>query len=479
LREYPNLPKRVLVVGREMGVFASTQHEVNGCRIEAVDSGWEALERVQKELCPDLIVLDSAASESEALHILRWLRRVRPEVAIVLLGCEENGQLQHEAMRAGAHDYVGDPRREERWNLLVRRHLSNQALVTEPDFDATTMEQVGEDLFFIAATPSMAKLRMQVELLAQVNAPVLIFGEPGTGKELAARLIHKLSVRSGFRFARVNCALPGDLLHRDLFGDGLNRNGRSKPGKVELCHRGTLFLDGIGDLPLGVQASLLNLLQNGAETAGDRAYSDVRILAASDGTISDASASKRIREDLYYRLSVFILSVPPLRERRSEIPVLLTLFLNQLSKRYGLPVPIVPPALREASERYSWPGNLRELELFAKRYLVTGNHEQAIAELNPKEDRHVLLASHSIVVQGSDEDAALDDRTSGLKWLVQNATGTTERNAIVTALSRTHWNRKAAARLLKVSYRTLLYKIERYRLTPPLSISEVPRTGTS
>ena len=461
-----------------MRVFASSQHEVSGYRIEAADTGWEALERVQRDLCPDLIVLDSESSESEALHALRWLRRVRPEVAVVLLGCEENGQLRREAIRAGAHDYVANPKQEERWNLFVRRHMSNQAGPTDRD-NITTMEQVGEDLFFIASTPSMAKLRMQVELLAQVNAPVLILGEAGTGKELAARLIHKLSVRSGFRFSKVNCALPGDLLQQELFGDGPSSNSRSKPGRIELCHRGTVYLEGIGDLPLGVQASLLNLLQDGTQTAGAQPHSDVRILAASDCSISDASASKRIREDLYYRLSVFILSVPPLRERRGEIPVLLTLFLNQLSKRYGLPVPMVSPALREASERYSWPGNLRELELFAKRYLVTGNQEQAIAELNPNEERRLLSASHSVAVRGTYEDGGLDDQTSGLKWLVQNATGTTERNAIAAALSRTRWNRKAAARLLKVSYRTLLYKIERYRLTPPLNISEVPRTGTN
>jgi two-component system response regulator AtoC len=460
-----------------MGVFASTQHEVSGYRIEAADSGWDALERVQKDLCPDLIVLDSGSSESEALHTLRWLRRVRPEVAVVLLGCEENGQLRQEAMRAGALDYVGDPAQKERWNLFVRRHLTNQERATERDFD-NTMDQVGEDLFFIASTPSMAKLRMQVELLAQVNASVLILGEAGTGKELAARLIHKLSVRSGFRFSKVNCALPGDLLKQELFGDDSNGNGRSKPGRIELCNRGTLYLDGIGNLPLGVQASLLNLLQSATETAGARPHCDVRILAASDCSIIDASATKHIRGDLYYRLSAFILSVPPLRERRGEIPVLLTLFLTQLSKRYGLPVPTVSPALREASERYSWPGNLRELELFAKRYLVTGNQEQAIAELNPNEERRLLLASDSGAVRGTYDDG-LDDRTSGLKWLVQNATGTTERNAIAAALSRTRWNRKAAARLLKVSYRTLLYKIERYRLTPPLNISEVPRTGTS
>jgi DNA-binding NtrC family response regulator len=460
-------PKNVLVVGRKPKPGLASQAELNEYRLEWVVSGWEALERVESGAAPDFIVLDSLRMELEALHTLRWLRRIRPALPVVLLGMKEDFSLRQEAVRAGAHDCLFSTEEQDCWQLLTHRYLQKGGEFFDHENPGPQMEQVGEDLFFVTASPLMSKLRAQIELLAQVSAPVLIIGEPGSGKDVAARLIHKLSVRSGSRFAKINCSnLPADLLQRELFGDGNAQEGPEKPGKFELCKYGTLFLEGIAHAPVSVQAGLMQRLQEHSEGVAGSA----RVLAASDASIRAAVGARDFREDLYYRLSVFTLSVPPLRERREEIPILFTCFLNQLGKRYGLPTPVIPDALREVCRKYQWPGNLRELEIFAKRYLVTGNHELAIEELQGSTEQR-LPASHlggAGVYHGHYADSEYEGRASGLKWLVQSATRATERNAIVTALSRTQWNRKAAARLLKVSYRTLLYKIERYRLSPPI-----------
>ena len=382
------------------------------------------------------------------------------------MGSKDDLGLRQEAVRAGAQDYLFCGEQQEGWELLTRRYLNNGAGFSDHQNRSPEMEQVGEDLFFIAASPAMSKLRAQIELLAEIDAPILIIGEPGSGKDLAARLIHKLSVRSGSRFLKVNCSnLPGDLLHRELFGDVSGQSGQEKPGKFELCKHGILLLDEIANMPSSVQAILLEKLQENAE-----ATASVRVLAACDGSITEAVSAKYFREDLYYRLGAYTLNVPPLRERRQEIAILLTCFLNQLAKRYGLPAPAVTDTLRGVCQKYSWPGNLRELETFAKRYLVTGDHDLAIEELR-ESARQPLPTPHSGALgvhRFHYENSEFDGRASGLKWLVQSATGATERSAIATALSRTQWNRKAAARLLKVSYRTLLYKIERYRLSPPI-----------
>ena len=414
---------------------------------------------------PDLVVLDSLSIELEALHTLRWLRRIRPALPVVVLGVKEDLSLRHEVLRTGAQDFLFSTTAENSWELLTRRYLQRDGEFLDYENRGPEMEQVGDDLFFVAASPVMSKLRAQIELLAETSAPVLIIGEPGSGKDLAARLIHKLSVRSGSRLLKINCSnLPGDLLHRELFGDVSGKDGQQKPGKFELCKHGTLVLDGIAELPPTVQTALLQELQSNRDgNAGPR------ILAACHASISEAVSAKQFREDLYYQLSAFTLCVPSLRERHEEILILLTCFLNQLAKRYGLAAPAITEELGEVCRKYSWPGNLRELENFAKRYLVTGDHGLAIEQLKgstlPPSPAHRAMARvHHLTYT----DFEVEERASGLKWLVQSATGATERNAIVTALSRTQWNRKAAARLLKVSYRTLLYKIERYRLTPPI-----------
>jgi two-component system, NtrC family, response regulator AtoC len=354
------------------------------------------------------------------------------------------------------------------------------------------IERIGEELYFIAASPATRRLRKQAELLSQTDVPVLITGEAGSGKSTAAQLIHSLSIRSSFQFMRVKCAaLTSDLLENELFGyEHSSANGRpeSTLGKFEQCAKGTILLDEFDATPSAVQRRLLRLLETGefARCGGQNPIrADVRILAATSGDLKLAAADKRVQEELFYRLSVFELRVPPLRERHEEIPLLLGHLMNRLTRRYGVPAPHFSSVLLDACQQYAWPGNLRELENFAKRFLAHGDEGAALRELQSRPDYgfatkgengngdgngHAKTSVYqSSVHQSSVHPSSLhtSEETSSLKLLVRNAKGEAERGAITQALEQTRWNRKAAARLLTISYRALLYKIQEYRLAPP------------
>jgi two-component system, NtrC family, response regulator AtoC len=347
------------------------------------------------------------------------------------------------------------------------------------------IERISEELYFIAASPATRRLRMQAELLSQTDVPVLITGETGSGKTTTAQLIHSLSIRSSFQFMRVKCAvLTSDLLENDLFGyEHTSGNGRpeSTPGKFEQCAKGTILLDEFDAMPGAVQQRLLKLLETGefVRCGGQKPIrADVRIIAARFGDLELAAAEKRVQEELFYRLSVFELRVPPLRERREEIPLLLGHLMNRLTRRYGVPAPRFSSVLLDACQQYLWPGNLRELENFAKRFLAHGNEDAALHELHSRPENgfatkgengngneHARAGVHSSTTHPLNMHTS--EEKSSLKLLVRNAKGETERGAIAQALEETHWNRKAAARSLNISYRALLYKIQEYHMAPP------------
>ena len=339
------------------------------------------------------------------------------------------------------------------------------------------IERISEELYFIAASPATRRLRTQAELLSQTDVPVLITGEAGSGKTTAARLIHSLSIRSSFPFMRVKCAvLTSDLLENELFGYEHNSSsGRpeSTLGKFEQCVKGSILLDEFDAMPGPVQERLLKLLETGefARCGGQSPIrADVRIIAATCGDLELAATEKKVQQDLFYRLSVFELRIPPLRERHEEIPLLLGHLMNRLARRYGVPAPRFSSVLLDACQQYGWPGNLRELENFAKRFLAHGNEDEALRELhsrpeyasggNGNANGHAKNGAHP-------SSSHTTEGKSSLKLLVRNAKGEAERSAIASALEQTRWNRKAAARLLNISYRALLYKIQEYRMQPP------------
>ena len=447
----------ILLVDDEPGMlrYIRTLLEVDDYRVQTASTGEEALQQVEKGLRPDLVLLDLLMPGIDGLQTLEQLRQLVPGLKVVMLSCVSDTRKVVQAIRLGAQDYLTKPFQKAELTMVIDQCLgkNQQNLPGE-------VEELYDDVFFVAASPAMRKIRSQAALVANVDIPVLMLGESGTGKEVVARLIHKLSPRAHRTFLKVNCAaVPGDLLESELFGHeagAFTGATHAKPGKFELCNKGTILLDEIGEMPALLQAKLLHVLQDQTfSRLGSRSVIkvDVRILAATNINIPEALASKRLREDLYYRLNAFTMQLPPLRERKEEIPVLLKHFMSRMAEQYARsPLPL-PPNMLQACQDYSWPGNLRELNNFIKRYLVLGDEKLAIQELQPRDDGHGVRpeTAHAPAEPGG-----------GLKSVARSAKDEAEAEAIRQALDQTNWNRKQAAALLQISYKALLYKIRQY-----------------
>jgi two-component system, NtrC family, response regulator AtoC len=466
---------RLLVVSSEVSILRllGSTAQSNSWHLETSASGWDAMERVQSDTAPHLLLLDLPRGNGDGLHLLPWLRRLRPDLPIVVLCDPEEAGRQKEATRMGAKDVLTRPVTEEQIQSMVHRHLGSSNDYVEAEIASEDIESVGEDEFFLSSTPVMQQLRAQAELLAQADVPVLILGEPGSGKGTVARLIHQMSLYSGFNFLRVNCAeMPGDLLEIELFGRENGDRGSSKGavrtglGKLEIGRKGTLLLDEITHMPLGLQSRLLKVLQDKRFVrAGDPKPVDVavRILAASSDKLDRALAEKRLETDLYYRLSAFTVHVPPLRQRKEEVKLLLRYTMHKVAKHYGLPAREFTQSALDACQNHAWPGNLKELETFVKRYLVAGDEDISLGSWE--------IPSRTNENRARSEGQAGNSKSapSTLKSMIRNVRWETEKNAIAAALQKTGWNRKAAARLLGVSYRSILYKIEQYQMSAPES----------
>ena len=402
--------------------------------------------------------------ELGGLQTLEILRQVRPSIKVSMLARTID---PHEVARAIQSRSVGDPTESVRRSDLepVLQH-SPHMQVTPPGSAGAEqeIEELGDDLCFIGASPAMRKIRAQVDQIASVNVPVLLLGESGTGKEIVARLIHQVSPRASRTFLKVNCAaLPADLLESELFGyevGAFTGATRSKPGKFEICDKGTILLDEIGELPASLQAKLLHVLQDQEfQRLGGRTTIrvDVRILAATNLDIAEAIAAKKLREDLYYRLNAFTLNLPPLRERREEIPLLLKQFMARYASQYARTALPLSTDLVNACLRYSWPGNLRELENFVKRYLILGDESLLRSELKSRAKETECTPESARTVGGTP--------AGGLKSLVRCLKEKAEVNAISRALEEANWDRKQAAQILSISYKALAYKISQYGIS--------------
>jgi DNA-binding NtrC family response regulator len=458
---FPN----ILVVDDEphMVNFLRTLLEVESYTVETASSGFEAVRRIQQEPLPDLVLLDVSMPGFDGLETLGRMSEIRPGIKVVMLSCVSDPGTVVKAIRLGAQDFLPKPFQKEDLEAVMKRALGRPGRGLDEEVLLETAEEVGEDLYFLTACEAMRKIRAHIGMIAGVDVPVLLLGESGTGKEVLARLIHKLSPRAHQTFLKVNCAaLPNDLLESELFGfeaGAFTGAVKAKPGRFELCDKGTILLDEIGEMSPALQAKLLHVLQDHQFTRlGGRSVItvDVRILAATNVDIPQSLASKKLREDLYYRLNAFSVTLPALRERREEIPLLLRHFMSRFAVRYTRdPLPLTP-ALVDAALAHSWPGNLRELENFVKRYLILGDEPQAIQELRTRRGVNVGNSAPS--------PAPPKSGNGDLKTIVRNLKDEAEIKAIGEALVHTNWNRKAASRLLKISYKALLYKIREYGL---------------
>src|ERR1700720_1758633 len=419
---------KILLVDDEPGMvrYIRTLLEVDEHKVQTASTGEEAVERVQKGLQPDLVLLDLLMPGIDGLQTLEQLRQIRPGTKVVMLSCVSDTRKVVQAIRLGAHDYLTKPFQKAELDAVI-----DQCLGTNQQNYPGEVEELCDDVYFVAASPAMRKIRSQAALVANVDIPVLLLGESGTGKEVVARLIHKLSPRAHRTFLKVNCAaVPADLLESELFGyeaGAFTGATHPKPGKFEMCNKGTILLDEIGEMPPSLQAKLLHVLQDQTfSRLGSRTVVkvDVRILAATNIDIPEALATKRLREDLYYRLNAFTLQLPPLRERKEEIPILLKHFMTRMAERYARPQLPLSPQLLEACQAHSWPGNLRELKNFLKRYLILGDENLAAAELKPRHDGNGGVGAHG------DAGAKSGDGGGGLKSLARSAKDEAEGEAI-------------------------------------------------
>ncbi|MBI2203780.1 MAG: sigma 54-interacting transcriptional regulator [Candidatus Rokubacteria bacterium] len=321
----------------------------------------------------------------------------------------------------------------------------------------------------LCTSSKMQPIRDLVGKVASTNTTVLLRGESGVGKEIVGRAIHKASPRANKQFLKVNCAaLPGELLESELFGHekgAFTGAYRQKPGKFEAADGGTLLLDEIGEMPLRLQAKLLHVLQDGefSRVGGERLIgTDVRLIAATNRDLENAMRQHQFREDLYYRLNVIEIRIPPLRERREEIPVLVEHFRRKFNVQYGRTVEIPAETVRVFME-YHWPGNIRELENAVKRVVVLGSarpvHQEIITSLQRGPRTSVPVAAAAATIS--------PDQVISLKEIARQAAREAERVAIKEVLDRVHWNRAKAARLLQISYKALLYKIVQCGLVTP------------
>ena len=413
-------------------ILEDNQHDVITC-----DSGERSLECIRKGARPHVVLTSTSLPDIQSLHLLPRIHKLHPRANVVLIAHVGQYNELLPAIRDGARDVLLKPFLAEDLVELLSRLAPTAA--TRPDAVSAEVS-LGPSTFFVYASPCMREIQEHAALVARVNLPVLILGESGTGKEVLARYIHSLSPQTREPFLKVNCAaVPSELLESELFGyeqGAFTGAGRSKPGKFKQCNHGTMFLDEIGEMHPSLQAKLLQVLQDGTfSPLGSRATEKVtvRILAATNIDMRAAIAQKTFREDLYYRLNGFCLTLPPLRERREEIPVLIAHFIRRYTGELSLSdaQPALSSRLMNACMRYNWPGNLRELESFVKRYLVLGDEQLMIDELMEDVDASVLTPS---------------------------PIGT---EAISEALSASGGNRREAAKALGISYKVLLRRLRK------------------
>jgi two-component system, NtrC family, response regulator AtoC len=428
-----------------------------GYEAVGIDSGEQVLRRLQASHRPNLLLVDVQASRldevPDGILLLEHLDKSGRKVpAIVLSGIDQIPTVVR-AMRHGALDYLSKPIDEGELELaiekaLAERVVSNAVSRVEP----REAEAPAVDFAFPSANRRMQHIRSICDQVARADVPVLILGESGVGKEVLARYIHAQSRREP-TFMNVNCAaLPMDLLESELFGHergAFTGAMREKPGKFELAGEGTILLDEVAEMHPLLQAKLLHILQDGeyARLGGTRSLkSEARILAATNKRLETLVASQTFREDLFFRLNVITIEVPPLRERPEDVLPLCRFFVERYRAKYRSEVARIPEELEQAFLRYHWPGNVRQLENAVKRYLILPDLQHAFAELR----KPVMLK----------EDA----EKRSLKEMSAHAAEKAEKEIILRTLEEVNWNRKQAARQLNICYKSLLNKLRRWQL---------------
>jgi two-component system, NtrC family, response regulator AtoC len=480
--------------------FLSTR----GYETRSYSRGDEMLAGIAKGDPPDVVLLDVMMPGMNGIETLRALKGAKPDLQVIMLSSREQASTIVEAVRLGAVDYVVKPDDPEGLGEIaldsaIKSAVEKTHLVSEI---AELRRQLNDDqdraFLFWGDSPDMRHIASVIEQVSDNDVTVLIRGESGVGKELVVRAIHQRSPRRDRPFVKVNCAaLPGELLESELFGHekgAFTGAANTRIGKFEQADTGTIFLDEIGEMRAVLQAKLLHVLQDGAFTklgSNKPIEVDVRVVAATNRDLEAMLLRGEFREDLYYRLRVIEVTVPPLRERRNEIPQLTSFFVEKYSRRYKRPVPVLSDELTRLFQTYEWPGNIRELENIIRRIVILQDERLAMREIS-RSARPLLSyaaagAEAARPVPGPDSDPGLDaeDETtptsredattpraedaasaapgasnSRLADVAKAAALKAERTLIESTLHQVHWNRRRAAQQLGVSYKTLLNKIK-------------------
>jgi two-component system response regulator AtoC len=481
---------RVLVINEDEALarFLSSYLVRREFEISTASSGDEATSAF-RVYDPAIVLLDLTMKSSNAMETLEKLKQIKPEAAVIVISAMQQPEIIFRASKLGADDFVAKPFDPKDLDVRIRKLVEKQRLSSEVTQLRDQVRRQADFSMLFGTSPKMEDVKNTIEQVADTNATVLIRGESGTGKEVVARMIYSQSGRHEKPFVKVNCAaIPHELLESELFGyeaGAFTGANRQKLGKFELANTGTLFLDEVSEMHPALQAKLLHVLQDGefSRLGGKRDIAvDVRVLAATNKQLERAVEEGMFREDLFYRLNVVTVHIPPLRERREEIPIFLDFFLRKYSDYYGKqPAAFTDYAVNRMIE-YNWPGNIRELENLVKRYVIVGNESQIIRELSthkplvssfsggagqwPAKDKPVevprpigsLPGNGAVTLGGT--NAAGEFEMPSLLEIGRRAAMQAEREAIERVLTQTRWNRRQAAKILKISYKALLNKLK-------------------
>ncbi len=429
--------------------------------------GVEGIQMVSTEK-PDLILLDIKMPGMNGLEVLEKLGKMdnRPDV-IMLSG---NGETQNvvESMRLGAAEFINKPFEIKEVEIHINTVLERGILKREVRHLRTELDTRKQYDQLVGDSGKMQQVKEIIEQVADSELTVLIRGESGTGKEIVARLLHSMSNRSEEPFTKVNCAaIPRDLLEAELFGyekGAFTGAHKTKPGRFEVANKGSIFLDEIGDMPMELQSKLLQVLeqQEFVRVGGiQNIHVDVRIICATNKNLEEAIGRGGFRDDLFYRLNEITILLPPLRDKKDDIPVLVEHFLERYNKLYQKNYPVLSPETMDRLMGFHWPGNVRQLENLIKQVVVRGG-ENIVADLLSSG-----MAVQTARGEASDdifENAGDPANTYSLKKRIAAAIATQEKRLIREVLNKTNWNRRKAADMLEISYRSLLYKIKEYNL---------------
>jgi len=408
------------------------------------------------------VLLDIMMPNRDGLDTLRAIREIDPHLPVIMVsGASETFNIVT-AMKSGATDFLCKPVAHEDLRKAVSRALEmKNAVYTLPSRSTGPATNA-----YLSTNPRMKEIQALAGEIARSEVPVLIQGETGSGKEVLARELHAQSLRANKPFLKLNCAaVPSELVESELFGyerGAFTGAFQKKAGMFELADGGTILLDEIGDTDVRLQAKLLQVLQDHEfhRIGGKEIIKvDVRVIAATHRDLENAIAERTFREDLYYRINVINLQLPPLRERQEDIIHLAAFFIRRHSIN-GSPAPAITQELKHAMLTYHWPGNVRELENFIRKFVVLRNPEMLARELLVKSARKPLPPTPMAPVQNIDEPAGKSARAPILEQVTQ-AKEEAEMHAILAALNSTRWNRKQAAALLKIDYKALLYKMKK------------------